>query len=315
MTFEFEKPLEPMRDEIAKLEEKRLKGNSGAPAKLSALRSKLEDATTRIYANLTPWDTVQVARHPGRPTIMQYATQMCDEFIALHGDRVFGDDPAMVGGFARIGDRRFMLIGHKKGTTVEENIACNFGMANPEGYRKAMRLMHLAEKWGLPVVTLVDTSGAYPGLEAEARGQGEAIGRNLVEMAALGTPIVTIVTGEGGSGGALGIAVGDRILMLEYAVYSVISPEGCATILWRDGTKAPEAAQALNITAPDLLRLGVIDGIVPEPKGGAHVDPMQTLENVKVAVLEQLAALSGISASRLVDTRYKKFTAMGRFPQ
>lgn len=313
MTFEFEKPLQSICDEIEKLEEKRLKGNSAAPAKLSALRHKLKTTTEQIYANLTPWDTVQVARHPGRPAIMQYATQMCDDFVELHGDRVFGDDPAMVGGFARIGDRRFMLIGHKKGTTVEENIACNFGMANPEGYRKAMRLMHLAEKWGLPVVTFIDTSGAFPGLEAEARGQAEAIGRNLVEMATLGTPIVSIVTGEGGSGGALGIAVGDRILMLEYAVYSVISPEGCATILWRDGTKAPEAAEALKITAADLAELGVIDGIIPEPTGGAHVDPMQTLEHVKAAVLEQLAALSGISASRLIDARYKKFTAMGRF--
>ena len=313
MEFEFEKPLQPIRDEIAQLEAKRLKGDGAASAKIASLQRRLAAETERLYAALSPWDTVQVARHPGRPTIMQYATKMCDEFVELHGDRVFGDDPAMVGGLARIGERRFMLIGHRKGTTVEENIACNFGMANPEGYRKAMRLMHLAEKWGLPVVTLVDTSGAYPGLEAEARGQAEAIGRNLMEMAALETPLVPIVTGEGGSGGALGIAVGDRVLMLQYAVYSVISPEGCASILWRDGTQAPAAAKALRITSKDLLELGVIDGIVPEPPGGAHNDPEAAMAHVKAAVLEHLAALAGTSASRLVDQRYRKFTAMGRF--
>ncbi len=313
MNFEFEKTLEPLRDEIAKLEAKRLKGDSAASSKITTLLQKLETETERIYRTLTPWDKVQVARHPGRPTIMQYALKMCDEFIELHGDRVFGDDKAMVGGLAKIGDKRFMLIGHRKGLTVEENIAFNFGMANPEGYRKAMRLMHLAEKWGLPVVTMVDTSGAFPGLEAEARGQAEAIGRNLMEMSALETPIITIVTGEGGSGGALGIAVGDRVLMLEHAVYSVISPEGCASILWRDGTKAPEAAKALHITAKDLSELNVIDGIIPEPRGGAHCNQEQTMENVKTALLEQIAALSGLSASKLVDLRYKKYTAIGRF--
>ena len=313
MNFEFEKTLEPLRDEIAKLEAKRLKGDSAAPSKLTALSRKLEAETERIYASLTPWDKVQVARHPGRPTIMQYATKMCDEFIELHGDRVFGDDKAMIGGFAKIGDKRFMLIGHRKGQTVEENIAFNFGMANPEGFRKAMRLMHLAEKWGLPVVTMIDTPGAYPGLEAEARGQAEAIGRNLMEMAALETPIITIVTGEGGSGGALGIAVGDRVLMLEHAVYSVISPEGCATILWRDGTKAPEAAKALNITAKDLSRLNIVDGIISEPRGGAHCNPEETMDNVKTALLEQIASLSSFSTSKLIDLRYKKYTAIGRF--
>ena len=313
MEFEFEKTLQPLRDEIAKLEAKRLKGDSTASSKLSTLQRRLDTETAHLYAKLSPWDTVQVARHPGRPTITQYASTMCDEFIELHGDRVFGDDKALIGGFARIDQRRFMLIGHRKGVTVEENIAYNFGMANPEGYRKAMRLMHLAEKWGLPVVTMVDTSGAFPGLEAEARGQAEAIGRNLMEMSALETPILTIVTGEGGSGGALGIAVGDRVLMLQYAVYSVISPEGCASILWRDGAKAPEAAKALHITSPDLAELHVIDGIIPEPIGGAHRNNGEAIANVRKAVLENLAALSGISASRLVDMRYKKFTAMGRF--
>ena len=262
---------------------------------------------------LSAWDKVQVARHPGRPSITRYANEMCDEFIELRGDRVFGDDKAMLGGFARIGEKRFVLIGHRKGATTEETIEFNFGMANPEGYRKALRLMKLAEKWGLPVVTIVDTPGAYPGLEAEARGQAEAIGRNLMEMASLETPILTIVTGEGGSGGALGIAMGDRILMLENAVYSVISPEGCATILWKDGARAAEAAKALKITAQDLLELKIIDGIIPEPPAGAHNDPAATMANVKAAILENLSILSSPSLFTHAERRYKKFAAMGRF--
>lgn len=312
MDLEFEKPLQQIRDEIAALESKRKKGDSVASSQVAALRRRLKSETAKIYSQLTPWDTVQVARHPGRPTVMDYATKMCDEFLELHGDRLFGDDPAIVGGLARIGDVRFMLIGHRKGRNVEENIKSNFGMGNPEGYRKAMRLMHLAEKFGVPVVTLVDTPGAYPGLEAEARGQAEAIARNLTEMAVLETPILTIVTGEGGSGGALGIAVGDRVLMLENAVYSVISPEGCASILWRDGSQAPDAAKALKITSRDLAALKIVDGIVPEPVGGAHSDPDEMIANVKAAVLEQLQALRGQSASRLLDNRYKKYAAMGR---
>ena len=262
----------------------------------------------------TAWDVVQLARNPGRPTFRDYAARMCDEFIELHGDRVVADDPAIVGGFARIGSVRFLLLGHQKGSTTEERIACRFGMANPDGYRKADRLMKLAEKWGLPVVALVDTAGAYPGLEAEARGQGEAIGRSLLVMAGLRTPILVIVTGEGGSGGALGIAVGDRILMLRNAIYSVISPEGCASILWRDGAKAPEAAEALRITAPDLLELGVVDGIVQEPDGGAHADPSLAIALVREAVLDNLRSLAeGPSGDRLVEARYRKFCAMGRF--
>ena len=262
----------------------------------------------------TAWDVVQLARNPGRPTFRDYAARMCDEFIELHGDRVVADDPAIVGGFARSGSVRFLLLGHQKGSTTEERIACRFGMANPDGYRKADRLMKLAEKWGLPVVALVDTAGAYPGLEAEARGQGEAIGRSLLVMAGLRTPILVIVTGEGGSGGALGIAVGDRILMLRNAIYSVISPEGCASILWRDGAKAPEAAEALRITAPDLLELGVVDGIVQEPDGGAHADPSLAIALVREAVLDNLRSLAeGPSGDRLVEARYRKFCAMGRF--
>jgi acetyl-CoA carboxylase carboxyl transferase subunit alpha len=312
MELEFEKPLRQIREEIEALEAKRKKGDSLASSRIAVLRRKLKSETAKLYSQLSPWDTVQVARHPERPTILEYATRMCEEFLELHGDRLFGDDPAIVGGFARIGDLRFMLIGHRKGRSVEENIHCNFGMANPEGYRKAMRLMHLAEKYGVPVVTLVDTPGAYPGLEAEARGQAEAIARNLTEMAVLETPILTIVTGEGGSGGALGIAVGDRVLMLEHAVYSVISPEGCASILWRDGAQAPEAAKALKITSRDLAELKIVDGIIPEPVGGAHSDVEETLASVRAAVIEQLGALKGQSVSRLVENRYRKYAAMGR---
>ena len=270
--------------------------------------------TSSPAKRVAAWDVVQLARNPGRPTLRDYASRMCDEFVELHGDRVVADDPAIVGGFARIGDVRFMLIGHQKGGSTEERIACRFGMANPDGYRKADRLMKLAEKWGLPVVALVDTAGAYPGLEAEARGQGEAIGRSLLVMAGLKTPILAIVTGEGGSGGALGIAVGDRVLMLRNAIYSVLSPEGCASILWRDGAKAPEAAEALKITAPDLMELGVVDGIVPEPDGGAHADPALAIALVREAVLENLRKLSdGPSGDRLVEARYRKLRAMGAF--
>jgi acetyl-CoA carboxylase carboxyl transferase subunit alpha len=261
---------------------------------------------------MKPWDIVQIARHPQRPLIRDFIAGMCDEFIELHGDRLCGDDRGMVGGFATIGGARVMLIGHCKGRTVEENIARNFGMANPEGYRKALRLMKLAERYSLPVVSLVDTPGAYPGLEAEARGQAEAIAKNLAEMSLLDTPMVVVVTGEGGSGGALGIAVGDSILMLSNAVYSVISPEGCASILWRDGKLAPAAAEALKITAPDLLRLGVIDRVIEEPEGGAHNNPAAVIQSVKAAVLEEIARLQKIPPTERLSARYEKFAAMGR---
>lgn len=261
----------------------------------------------------SPWDIVKIARHAERPNITDYVRLMCDDFEELHGDRLFGDDRGLIGGLATIGGEKVMLLGHRKGRGVEENIEANFGMASPEGYRKAMRLMRLAEKFHLPVVSLVDTPGAYPGAEAEARGQAEAIAHNLEFMSTLKTPIIVIVTGEGGSGGALGIAVGDRILMLENAVYSVISPEGCASILWRDGSKAPDAAEALKITAESLKSLGLIDAIIPEPKGGAHVDPAKTAAAVKKAVLAELAELKKLSCAKLIDQRYAKFSAMGRF--
>lgn len=260
---------------------------------------------------LTPWQIVQVARMAGRPILRDYIAGMCDDFVELHGDRSFSDDHGMIGGFATIGGQRVMLIGHQKGKNVEENIKNNFGMANPEGYRKAMRLMKLAEKYHLPVVSFVDTPGAYPGLEAEERGQAEAIAKNLTVMATLRTPFIIVVTGEGGSGGALGIAVGDAVLMLQYAVYSVISPEGCASILWRDGKKAPEAAEAMKITADSLLGLGIIDEILPEPAGAAHANPAAMIKTVKAALVKRIKDLSKLSGDELAARRYDKLRRMG----
>lgn len=260
---------------------------------------------------LTPWQIVSVARMQGRPLLTDYLAGLCSDFVELHGDRLCGDDHGLTGGFATIGGERVMVMGQRKGKNVEENIHSNFGMANPEGYRKAMRLMKLAEKYHLPVVSFVDTPGAYPGLEAEARGQAEAIARNLVVMAGLRTPFIVVVTGEGGSGGALGIAVGDAVLMLQYAVYSVISPEGCASILWRDGTKAPEAAAAMKITAESLYNLGIIDEILPEPAGAAHSDPAAMIATVKAAILRRVRDLKRLPVDELVALRYAKLRRMG----
>lgn len=276
-------------------------------------KKTVEKKETVQEVKQTAWDIVQIARNAERPNIGDYTKLMCEDFTELHGDRLFGDDRGLIGGFATIGGERVMLIGHRKGRGVEENIEANFGMASPEGYRKAKRLMKLAEKYHLPVVSLVDTPGAYPGSEAEARGQAEAIAHNLEFMATLKTPIVVIVTGEGGSGGALGIAVGDRILMLQNAVYSVISPEGCASILWRDGTKAALAAETLKITAGSLKSLGIIDDIIPEPAGGAHTDTAKAVAAVKKAILDNLAVLKKINIDTLLQQRYDKFAAMGRF--
>ncbi len=293
------KPENPMTDEVKD--------------QISDLSKKANAILKELYSNLTPWQKVQVARHPKRPVLRDYLANIFTEFIELHGDRCYGDDHGIIGGFATIDKHKVMVIGHQKGKTVEENIKSNFGMANPEGYRKALRLMKLAEKFNVPVVSFIDTPGAYPGLDAEARGQAEAIAENLTEMSSLAVPIVVVVTGEGGSGGALGIAVGDVILMLSNAVYSVISPEGCASILWRDGTKAATAAEALKITADSLLKLGIIDGIINEKPGGAHRFPTDTMNSVKQSIVKHLTRLVGTKPAKLLQTRYDKFARMGRF--
>ncbi len=313
MAMEFEKTLLKTEQEIADLQALAEKKDIKFGTELAQLKRKKTSLMKSTYAKLTPWDTVQVARHNERPLIRDYINGMCDEFLELRGDRCFGDDQGIIGGFAKIGDRRVMLIGHQKGKTTEDNIKSNFGMANPEGYRKALRLMKLAEKYRIPVVSLIDTPGAYPGLEAEARGQAQAIAQNLTEMSRLETPIVVVVTGEGGSGGAIGIGVGDVVMMLANSVYSVISPEGCASILWRDGTKAPVAAEALKITADSLMELGIIDEIIPEPIGGAHRNHAETLQSVQDAILKHIERLRKTSRKRLVEKRFTKYAAMGRY--
>jgi acetyl-CoA carboxylase carboxyl transferase subunit alpha len=282
-----------VRDEIARLEER-----------LARLRQ-------RTFANLTPWQRTQLARHPRRPHTRDLIRLLCDDFIELHGDRVHGDDAALIGGLARFEGRSVVLLGHQKGRDTREKLARNFGMPHPEGYRKAQRLMQLAAKFGKPIVSFIDTPGAFPGIGAEERGQAEAIARSLHVMASLRVPLVAIVTGEGGSGGALAIGMGNRVLMLEYAVYSVISPEGCAAILWGDAARAGEAAEAMRITAPDLMRLGVIDAIVPEPVGGAHRDWDATAANLRVALRDELAQLALKSAGDVVSERHEKFRRLG----
>jgi acetyl-CoA carboxylase carboxyl transferase subunit alpha len=265
----------------------------------------------RTYSNLTAWQTVQVARHPQRPLLTDYLNLMVKDFRELHGDRCFGDDRAIVTGIGQIARNRVLIVGQNKGKTTKEKIACNFGCPNPEGYRKALAKMKFAEKFGLPIVTLIDTPGAYPGIGAEERGQAQAIAVNLMEMSRLKVPIVCVCIGEGGSGGALGIAVGDRLAMLEFAYYSVISPEGCAAILWRDGSQAPDAAEALKLTSKDLHRLGLVDAIIPEPVGGAHRSVHDTVYNVESYIARALAQLQRMEIDELLESRYRKWRSVG----
>ncbi len=272
-----------------------------------------ESKTKKAHNGKTAWEIVMISRHHKRPVMQDYISLIFDNFIELHGDRYYADDLAIVGGFAKLNGQKVMLIGHNKGKDTNENIKRNFGMARPEGYRKALRLMRLAERFNIPIVTIIDTPGAFPGMEAEQRGQAESIAKNITEMAKIEVPIVAVVIGEGGSGGALGIGVGDKILMLSNAIYSVISPEGCASILWRDAKYAPDAAEALNITADSLLDLGVIDEIIPEPKDGAHTDYKKTAEAVKKAVLKNLKSLENLSVDKLLDNRADKYAGMGKF--
>jgi acetyl-CoA carboxylase carboxyl transferase subunit alpha len=311
--LDFEKPVVELEEKIQEL--KAMTGDRGLPARdeIADLERKADSLRREVYANLSAYQRVQLARHPRRPYSLDYIERCFTEWTELHGDRHFGDDPAIVAGLALLGERPVLVIGQQKGRDTKENLMRRFGMPNPEGYRKALRLMKLAERFGVAVVTLVDTPGAYPGLGAEERGQAEAIAVNLREMARLGVPVVTVVIGEGGSGGALAIAVSDVVLVFENSVYSVISPEGCASILWRDGKKAPLAAAALGLTAPDLLRLGVVDGVLPEPLGGAHRDPAQAAATLKAAVIGHLDRLSGVATEERVEQRLQKFRRMGVF--
>jgi len=311
--LDFEQPLLDIENRIATLQAE--ESTARTRDEISKLEERLARLRQRTYASLTAWQRTQLARHPKRPHTRDLIKLLFEDFVELHGDRLYGDDAAVVGGLARFEEQGVVVIGHQKGRDTREKIARNFGMPHPEGYRKALRLMHMAQKFAKPVITFIDTPGAYPGLGAEERGQAEAIARNLREMAALRVPILSIVTGEGGSGGALAIGMGNRVLMLEYAIYSVISPEGCAAILWGDAGKAPEAAESMRITAPDLLRLGVIDAIVPEPVGGAHRDWEGAAGHLRDALRENLGELSGQSGDDLVAGRYEKFRRIGAFEE
>ncbi len=311
--MEFEKELEVLSKKICELKKFSEEKEIDLSSEIDRLEKELNLKIKEVYKNLNPWEKSQVARHPNRPHTLDYVKYIAEDFVELHGDRLFGDDPAIVGGLCKIGGEKFVVIGHQKGNNLEENLHRNFAMANPEGYRKALRLMKMAERFKIPVLTLMDTPGAYPGKEAEERGQGEAIARNLLEMAGLATPIISIVIGEGGSGGAIGLGVGNRVFMLENSVYSVISPEGCAAILFKDAKKAPEAAVSLKIDAQSLLELKVIDGIINEPVGGAHRAPEQMANNLKEKVLEAVSELKNLTAEELKVQRYEKFRNMGFF--
>ena len=307
----FERPLLELEGKIQEIKGLAKSTHLDLNGELVNLEHRLERKAAEVYANLTAWERVNVARHAERPLTSDYIQLMLDDFVELHGDRVFGDDRAIVTGLATMRGVSFVLIGHRKGKTVKDRLACNFGCAHPEGYRKALAKMRLAEKLRLPIVTMINTPGAYPGIGAEERGQAGAIARNILEMFTIRVPIVCIVIGEGGSGGALGIGVGDRIGMLEHSYYSVISPEGCAAILWKSGEKTPEAAEALNLTSKDLLRLGLVDQVIAEPLGGAHRDAPGTVERVRTQILQWLAELKPIAPDELLRQRREKFRRMG----
>jgi len=309
--LDFEKPIYELEEKLDEL--RRYAENPDIASEIEKIEKRVHQLQQSIFSNLTRWQRVQLARHPDRPYTLDYIGLITEGFVELHGDRVGGDDKAIVGGFATIGPHRVMIIGHQKGRDTKSNLFRNFGMPNPEGYRKALRLMKIAEKFGKPVVTMLDTPGAYPGLEAEQRGQAEAIARNLFEMSRLRVPIVVVVIGEGASGGALGIGVGDRILMLENAWYSVISPESCSSILWRSWNYKEQAAEALQLTAPDLKKQGVVDLIIPEPSGGAHRDYEKMAQILKEAIINELKELSRIKPDKLVEKRRAKFSAMGEW--
>ena len=309
--LDFEKPIAELEARVRELKETADNGEIDIQPEVDKLEAKASKLLTDTYSKLSPWQKAQVARHPERPHFKDYIAGMADEFVPLAGDRAYGEDPAIVGGFAKIGGRKVMLIGHEKGEDTASRLKHNFGMAKPEGYRKAIRLMRLADRFGLPVVTLVDTPAAFPGVEAEERGQAEAIARSTEECLELKVPIVAAIVGEGGSGGAVAIATANRVLMFEHAIYSVISPEGCASILWRSADKAADAAEAMRITANDLAALGVVDRIVPEPVGGAHRDSAEAIATLKSAILEELKGCSAMKPKQLLQQRRAKFLAIG----
>lgn len=311
--LDFEKPIFELEEKI--IEMRKSSGGLNIEKEIARIEGKVAQLKEELYKDLTRWQRVQLARHPDRPYTLDFINLMTTNFVELHGDRNFSDDKAIVGGFANLGDNKVMMIGHQKGRDTKSNVYRNFGMANPEGYRKALRLMKLAEKFNKPVITMLDTPGAYPGLEAEERGQAEAIARNLFEMSKLKVPIIVVIIGEGASGGALGIGVGDRILMLENCWYSVISPESCSSILWRSWDFKEQAAEALKLTAPDLLKQKIIDRIVPEPLGGAHKEHEAAAKILKDALEEELAELVKLKPEKLINTRLDKFGKMGAFSE
>lgn len=313
--LDFEKPILELENKIEELKKFSSSEKIDLSKEIKNLETKLEDTKKQIFSNLSAWQRVQLARHPRRPYSFDYIAILFKDFFELHGDRLFGDDKALIGGFAQFENDKICIIGQQKGRDTKEKMARNFGMPHPEGYRKALRIMKLAEKFNMPIISFIDTPGAYPGIDAEERGQASAIAYNLMEMAELKVPIVVVVIGEGGSGGALGIGIGDRICVLENAYYSVISPEGCAAILWKANSKAPEAAEVLKLTANDLLKLGLIDEVINEPLGGAHSDLEKTADNIKKTLKKYLSELRSIPKEKLVKERYEKYRKMGQFQE
>jgi acetyl-CoA carboxylase carboxyl transferase subunit alpha len=313
--FDFEKPIEELELQLENIKKTAEKNKLDLTASVVELHEKIEKTKQDIYANLSGWQRVQISRHADRPYTLDYVEHVFTDFIEMHGDRNVKDDKAMVGGIARIGNQSVMVIGHQKGRNTKQRQLRNFGMANPEGYRKALRLMKLAEKFNMPIITLIDTPGASPGLEAEERGQGEAIAKNLLEMSVLKVPVICVVIGEGASGGALGIGVGDRVMMLENTWYSVISPESCSSILWRSWEHKEKAAEALKLTAKDMLKNGLIDGVIPEPLGGAHNNPEQMYQTLKESLQSMISELSKLNSEKLIETRIGKFSKMGAFTE
>jgi acetyl-CoA carboxylase carboxyl transferase subunit alpha len=311
--LEFEKPAAELEKEIDKLRSKSAAQNLDLSVEITTMERKLAETRSAIYQNLTPWQRVQIARHTQRPFMLDYVSLAFTDFSELHGDRHIGDDASMPGGFAMLGEHKCVVLGHQKGRDTKENLKRNFGSAHPEGYRKSLRLMKLAEKFSMPIIALIDTPGAFPGIGAEERNIAEAIAFNLREMMLLKTPIIAVVIGEGGSGGALGIGVADRVLMMENAYYSVISPEGCAAILWKHRKHAPEAAEAMKLVAPDLMQLGLIDGVIPEPVGGAHHDHASTALSFREYVCKELDHLCSLSTETLLQERYDKFRKFGEW--